>query len=68
MSCLGGAADLRRSSEWRLLLHISIGRAQMVGVAAILALFFITEYTLLDGFEAPANQAPANQAQLSPQR
>lgn len=38
-----------------------VGRVQMIGVVAILAFFFLTEFAVLDGFDAPGfDQAQAN--------
>jgi hypothetical protein len=41
-----------------------VGRAQMLGIAAVLALFFLTEFAILDSFDAPKSQ----QAQAGAQR
>jgi hypothetical protein len=30
-----------------------VGRAQMIGIAAILAFFFLAEFAIRDGFDAP---------------
>lgn len=39
----------------------SVGRAQMIGIAAILAFFFLTEFAVRDGFDAPGyDQAQAS--------
>jgi hypothetical protein len=37
-----------------------VGRVQVLGIAAILALFFVAEYAFRDSFEAPRNQAQAD--------
>lgn len=31
----------------------SVGRAQMIGIAAILALFFLTEFAIRGGLDVP---------------
>jgi len=39
----------------------SVGRAQMIGIAAILALFFLVQFSIRDGFDAPRfDQAQAS--------
>ncbi len=40
----------------------SVGRVQMIGIAAILAIFFLTEFAMLDGF---AIQRAIDQAQVA---
>ncbi|MBN9088052.1 MAG: hypothetical protein J0J01_14165 [Reyranella sp.] len=38
----------------------SVGRAQLIGIAAILAFFFLTQFAIRDGFDAPrVDQAQA---------
>ena len=40
---------------------VSIGRAQMIGIAAILAFFFLVQFAIRDGFDAPRfDQAQAS--------
>ena len=39
----------------------SVGRAQMIGIAAILVFFFLAEFAIRDGFDAPRfDQAQAS--------
>ena len=39
----------------------SVGRAQVIAIAAILAFFFLTEFAIRDGFSGPGvDQAQAN--------
>lgn len=38
----------------------SLGRAQMIGIAAILAFFFITQFAVRDGFDTPFEQSQAS--------
>ena len=39
---------------------LRVGRVQIIGIAAILAVFFVTEFALLDGFDvARVEQAQA---------
>jgi hypothetical protein len=42
----------------------NVGRAQMIGIAAILTLFFLAEFAVRDGLDA----RPMAQAQASNQR
>jgi hypothetical protein len=53
-----GRHDLR-SFGWRLFMIRSVGRAQLIGIAAILAFFFLTEFAI-QGVDAPrVDQAQA---------
>jgi hypothetical protein len=36
---------------------LRVGRIQLIGIAAILALFFVSEFAIMGGGDAPQNQA-----------